>query len=92
MKHAEEAGPGELSWDFFVGFRVENVRHGALGKVTDVDTSTVNTLFVVDRDGDELLIPAQEELIAGIDQKHKIITVDLPEGLLSLDECDDEES
>ena len=41
---------------------------------------------------DELLIPAQEELIAGIDQKHKIITVDLPEGLLSLDECDDEES
>ena len=92
VKHAEEAGPGELSWDFFVGFRVEDVRHGALGKVTDVDTSTVNTLFVVDRDGDELLIPAQEELIAGIDQKHKIITVDLPEGLLSLDECDDEES
>ena len=63
-----------------------------IGEVTDVDTSTVNTLFVVDRDGDELLIPAQEELIAGIDQKHKIITVDLPEGLLSLDECDDEES
>lgn len=56
VKHAEEAGPGELSWDFFVGFRVEDVRHGALGKVTDVDTSTVNTLFVVDRDGDELLI------------------------------------
>lgn len=92
VKHAEEAGPGELSWDFFVGFRVEDVRHGALGEVTDVDTSTVNTLFVVDHDGDELLIPAQEELIAGIDQKHKIITVDLPEGLLSLDECDDEES
>ena len=21
VKHAEEAGPGELSWDFFVGFR-----------------------------------------------------------------------
>ena len=92
VEHVEEAEPGELSWSFFVGFRVQDVRHGALGEVTDVDTSTVNTLFVVDRDGDELLIPAQEEFIAGIDQKHKIITVDLPEGLLSLDECDDEES
>ena len=92
VEHVEEAEPGELSWSFFVGFRVEDVRHGALGEVTDVDISTVNTLFVVDRDGDELLIPAQEEFIAGIDQKHKIITVDLPEGLLSLDECDDEES
>ena len=92
VEHVEEAEPGELSWSFFVGFRVEDVHHGALGEVTDVDTSTVNILFVVDRDGDELLIPAQEEFIAGIDQKHKIITVDLPEGLLSLDECDDEES
>ena len=69
---AEESRSRGVVLEFFVGFRVEDVRHGALGKVTDVDTSTVNTLFVVDRDGDELLIPAQEELIAGIDQKHKI--------------------
>ena len=48
VKHAEGAGPGELSWDFFVGFRMEEVHHGQLGEVTDVDTSTINTLFVVD--------------------------------------------
>ena len=24
-KHVEDAGPGELTWDFFVGFRVEEV-------------------------------------------------------------------
>ena len=51
VKHAEEAGPGELSWDFFVGFRMEEVHHGTLGEVTDVDTSTINTLFVVDYQG-----------------------------------------
>ena len=43
VKHAEEAEPGELSWDFFTGFRVEDTTHGHLGEVTDVDTSTVNT-------------------------------------------------
>lgn len=85
-KFAEEAGPGEASWDFFVGFHVEDVNHGKLGKVVDVDTSTVNTLFVIEHDGDELLLPAQEAFIVGIDQQHKLMTVDVPEGLLSLDE------
>ena len=89
VKHAEEAGPGELSWDFFVGFRMEEVHHGTLGEVTDVDTSTINTLFVVDYQGEELLVPAQEEFIIDIDQMHKGITVDLPEGLIALDETEE---
>ena len=85
-KFAEDAEPGETSWDFFIGFRVEDVNHGELGEVVDVDTSTINTLFVIEHDGDELLLPAQEEFIVGIDQKHKLMTVDVPVGLLSLDE------
>lgn len=88
-KHAEDAGQGELTWDFFVGFRVEEVNHGDLGEVTEVDTATINTLFVVDHQGEELLIPAQEEFILNIDQKHKVITMDLPEGLLALDETEE---
>ena len=54
----------------------------------DVDTTTVNTLFVVEREEEELLVPAQEEFIVGIDQKQKLITVELPEGLLNLEELD----
>lgn len=83
VKHGEETGPDELTWEFFVGFHMEEIRHGKLGEVTDVDTSTINTLFVVDYKGKELLIPAQEEFIADIDRKHKVITMDLPEGLIS---------
>ena len=91
VKHAEEAGEGELSWEFFVGFRMEDVHHGMLGEVVDVDTTTVNTLFIVEREGEELLVPAQEEFIRGIDQQQKLITVELPEGLLNLDELEEEE-
>ena len=68
---------------------MEEVHHGILGEVTDVDTSTINTLFVVDCQGEELLVPAQEEFIIDIDQKHKVITVDLPEGLIALDETEE---
>ena len=88
-KHAGEVEPAELSWDFFVGFRMEEVHHGKLGEVIEVDTFTINTLFVVDYKGEELLIPAQEELIVDIDQKHKVITVDLPEGMLAPDETEE---
>ena len=80
VKHAEEAEDGELSWNFFIGFQMEDIHHGPLGEVIDVDTTTVNTLFVVEREEEELLVPAQEEFIVGIDQKQKLITVELPEG------------
>lgn len=90
VEHADDAAPGELSWDFFVGFRMEDVGHGELGEVIEVDNSTINTLFVVEcADGGELLVPAQEEFIAGIDSKNKLITVSLPEGLLNLDETEE---
>lgn len=87
--HAESTGPDEQSWDFFVGFLIKDIHHGNLGEVTEVDTTTINTLFVVDYNGEELLIPAQEDFIIEIDQEHKVITVELPEGLLVLDETEE---
>ena len=68
---------------------MEEVHHGHLGEVTDVDTSTVNTLFIIDHNGEELLIPAQEEFITDIDHEHRVITVSLPEGLLNLDNTEE---
>ncbi|MDO3390764.1 ribosome maturation factor RimM [Bacteroides sp. ET489] len=90
IKHAEQVAPDELTWNYFVGFRMEEIHHGHLGEVTDVDDSTLNTLFIVDRQGEELLIPAQEDFIVDIDQQHKVITVDLPQGLLNLNEAEEE--
>ncbi|MBO4984662.1 MAG: 16S rRNA processing protein RimM [Bacteroides sp.] len=89
---ADTDNPEELTWDFFVGFRIEETHHGKLGDVVAVDNSTINTLFIVEKsDGTELLIPAQEEFILDIDQTGHAITMELPEGLLQLDEWDKEE-
>lgn len=73
-----------LSLDIFKGFTAIDVNLGVIGEVCDIDDSTINTLFVIDNDGEEILVPAQEEFIAGIDQKKKEILFDLPEGLVSL--------
>lgn len=91
VKHAEEAEEGELTWNFFIGFQMKEVNHGNLGEVVDVDTATINTLFVVEReDGEELLVPAQEEFIVEINQQQRVITVELPDGLLHLEELEDD--
>lgn len=89
VKFAEEQDEAELTWHFFIGFVVQTVDGDTLGEIIDVDDSTVNVLFVIDRSGEELLIPAQEEFISDIDQMHKLMTVNLPEGLLSLDSLEE---
>lgn len=89
-KMAEDAGPGEFTWNYFVGFQLEDVNHGLLGEVVDVDTTTINTLFVVECGDEELLIPAQEEFILEINQEEHSILMELPEGLLQLDVQEDE--
>lgn len=86
VKFAEEKEDAPLSWEFFVGFDVEDIHQGEIGTIIEVDNSTINTLFVIEQtDGEELLIPAQEEFICGIDAENRIMQVELPEGLLDLE-------
>lgn len=73
-----------LSWSYFKGFKATDKKAGPIGEITDVDDSTINTLFVIEKGGDEILIPAQEEFIADINHNKREITFDLPEGLISL--------
>ena len=70
------------SWNFFIGFRVEDVHHGYLGEITDVDDTTINVLFSIEKDGEELLLPAHEEFIIDLDREKKVMEVDVPDGLI----------
>lgn len=83
VKFAEQDEDAPLSWSYFVGFDVVDIHHGLLGKIVDVDEATINVLFVIEQEnGEELLLPAHEEFIMGLDKAKKEITVDIPEGLL----------
>ncbi|GHU88420.1 ribosome maturation factor RimM [Bacteroidia bacterium] len=72
------------TWDYFIGFLLRDINNTAVGRIVDVDEATVNVLFIVEHESGELLIPASEEIIMEIDEKQKIIRMDLPEGLLEL--------
>jgi len=80
----EKVEDNEIELDYFVGFSLIDEESGLLGVVSEVDQSTDNVLFVIEKPDDELLIPAGEEYIQNIDHEKKIIYVKLPEGLLDL--------
>lgn len=69
-----------------VGFNIVDAQTGkSIGTVKDIDDSTINVLLVIEsEDQQQVLIPANEDLIEGIDLQQQTITMRLPEGLLTL--------
>ena len=70
--------------DFFIGFELRDNDGSRVGEITDVDEQTENAIFVVDRDGSEIMVPATDDLIVEFDVDNKLMVMDLPEGLLDL--------
>lgn len=74
-----------MSLDAFVGLHLYDQTGTEIGEIVDVNDQTENWLFVVQRaNGEEVLIPAHEELIADLQFSEHRITMNLPEGLLSI--------
>ncbi len=87
----QEETPDEAGIHFFIGFTVEDKEAGILGKITDVEDSTENVLFVIDNKKEELLIPATDYFITEIDEENKIIYMDLPAGLVDMNLAETDE-
>lgn len=67
----------------FLDFKIVDSNLGEIGVVCDIDDSTANVLFVVERpDGSTVLIPVAEEFINSIDTEKKMIETTLPDGLI----------
>ena len=70
--------------DFFIGFELQDSDGSRVGEITDVDEQTENAIFIVDRDGSDLMVPATDDLIVEFDVDKKLMVMDLPTGLLDL--------
>ena len=83
-----EGQTDEVSWAQLTGMQlINNQNEQCIGTVTAVDDSTENVLLVInDEKGEELLIPAVESFIKDIDMEERKIRVELPEGLIGLND------
>ena len=69
-------------WHYFIGFDVIDHRGTYVGSIREVDDSTINVLFIVVREEEDHLIPATEDFILALDERKRLIEMQLPEGLL----------
>jgi len=79
----------ELDGDKFyfheiIGFTVEDVDYGTVGKIVSINDTTAQSLFEIEKDGKQILIPMNDEFIEKLDKKNKIIFLKTPEGLIDL--------
>lgn len=73
------------SWDFLTGFSVSDVKEGYVGEITFVNADSANTILFVRRENNaEVLIPLHPELVVEWNEKKRELVMNLPEGLLTL--------
>ena len=82
-----DSDEGNFSWAEIIGFQLIDPHTGKkVGTIASVNDSTINLLFeITTPEGKDVLIPASNELIEGVDAEKKEIHVSLPEGILDLD-------
>lgn len=75
-----------MTWAEIAGFTLIDENSGqTVGTIRSVDSSTANLLFEVDSpEGEDMLIPANEDLIDSFDVERREVRMRLPEGLLDL--------
>ena len=67
-----------------IGFTIKDTNFGDVGVLKSINDSTAQSLFEIDRDGIEILIPMNDEFIVKVDRINKTIEVNTPEGLIEL--------
>ncbi len=67
-----------------IGFALIDSVHGDIGVVQSINDTTSQALFEVEKEGKQLLVPINDEIIAKVDRENKVIFVTTPEGLVDL--------
>jgi len=83
-KEIERSPAGLNNLNTFNGFKVVDTQKKVIGEITGIQDISGNPLFQIYNGEIEILIPVAEEFIININDKDKIVEMEIPEGLLDL--------
>lgn len=75
----------------YIGYQIIDQQLGPIGEITGIDDQTVNVLFLVDHEGEEIMIPAADDLVLIIDDDARTILMNLPAGLINQEDAEMDE-
>ena len=67
-----------------IGFEVLDKNFGVVGTINSINDQTAQPLFVISREGREILIPMNDDFIKNVDRKNKKLHIQVPDGLIEL--------
>jgi len=67
-----------------IGYTIEDRNFGKIGVITGINDTTAQALFIIDKDGKQVLIPMNDAFIKEVNRETKTIVVETPEGLIDL--------
>ena len=67
---------------YFIGFSVFNQNNSPLGVISEINDKTENVLIYIQEN--DLIIPFQPDFLIDIDHKKKIVRMNLPDGLIDI--------
>lgn len=70
--------------DDLTGYDIVDENGEEVGRITGIDTTTENVLFVVEKDGRTIFIPVVDEFVEDVDDEKHVVVMRLPDGLLDL--------
>ncbi len=73
--------PDEFYWYQLIGLEVVSTDGRKLGTIEEILETGSNDVYVVRHEGEEILVPAIEEVVLKVDLQRRLMTVDLPETL-----------
>lgn len=79
-----EPGRGRDDFANLIGFTASDRESGVLGTISDYLPHPMNPMFVIQSEGNDLMVPAVMDFIEKIDSTKQFIQFILPEGLTSL--------
>lgn len=74
----------DLTYTRLVGYTLRDARLGLLGEIDAIFDLPQQEVARIDYAGNEVLIPLHEDFLLEIDDVHKMVYVDLPDGLLDV--------
>ena len=85
-RNLSDSDDEHVSWAEIIGFAVIDRQNGqVVGHIKAIDDTTINTLFEIETTaGNDILLPAHEELIHEADMQRREIRMSIPDGLLDL--------
>ena len=74
----------DLVFGHLVAYQIEDKTLGKIGEITEVIEYPQQEIAVILFQKKEVLIPLHEALIEEINEEHRVVVMDLPEGILDL--------